>query len=316
LIATGPVLSVTDCNGLVEPTAIVAKERLYGATVAFELPVAGEVPVPDKATVCGLLAAVSVNVKVAVRVPVVVGVNAMSTVQPADGARPVPHALPEILKSPGFVPVTAMLLREIAVPAPFCNVVDCEGPLEPTLTVPKERDGGFTVAAVAPSPESETVSVDMPPVWVNVRVAVRAPAAVGTKSKVAVQLDLALRIAPQVLAEIEKSLAFAPVMATLLIVIADVPSLVSVTISAFPADPTGTLSHETLLGLTVTTPARVQPVCCKADHARKGVSRSAPAGLSRFAILGLGRSPRVRAEDTEEKRNEARARPKPRPEGA
>jgi hypothetical protein len=163
LIATGPVLSVTDCNGLVEPTAVVAKDRLAGATVAFELAGAGEPPVPDKATVCGLFPAVSVNVKVAVRGPVVVGVNVMSTVQLADGARPDPHALPEIVKSPGFVPVTATLLREIEVP-PFCNVVDCDGPLEPTLTVPKERDEGSTPAAVVPLPESETVSVDMPPV--------------------------------------------------------------------------------------------------------------------------------------------------------
>jgi hypothetical protein len=163
LIATKPVLSVTDCNGPVEPTAVVAKERLAGATVAFELTGGGD-PVPDKATVCGLLPAVSVNVKVAVRGPVVVGVNAMLTVQLADGARPAPHALPEIIKSPGFVPVTATLVTEIAVAPPFCNVVESDGLLEPTSTVPKERDGGSTLADVVPFPESETVSVDMPPV--------------------------------------------------------------------------------------------------------------------------------------------------------
>jgi hypothetical protein len=242
----------------------------------------------------------------------------MLTVQLAAGARLEPHALPDTVKSAGFVPVIATLLREIAVAPPFCNVVGCEALLEPTLTVPKESDEGFTAilpGELVPLPERETVSAEIPPVWLNVSVAVRAPAADGTKSTVAVQLEPAARVAAQVLAGIEKSPAFAPEIATPRIVIADVPSLVSVTISAFPADPTGTLAQDTLLGEAVTITDCMQPVCGKAQHARNEAKRIAPAGLSPFAILGL-ESPRARAEDIAEWRNETRARPKLRPADA
>jgi hypothetical protein len=153
---------------------------------------------------------------------------------------------------------------------------------------------------------------------VNASVAERAPAAVGTKSTVTVQLDLAVRVDPQVLAEIEKSLAFAPEMATLLMEAADVPSLVSVTACAFPADPTGTLAHERLLGVAVSATAAgpTQPVCCKAHHARNAVRRRSPARRIPLAIFGFALGPQVRAGDIAEKRNETRAAPKSRPADA
>lgn len=152
----------------------------------------------------------------------------------------------------------------------------------------------------------------------NVSAAERAPAAVGTKSTVAVQLDPAASVPPQVLAGIEKSLAFAPETAMLLIEAADVPSLLSVTICALPADPTRTLVHETLFGeaVSATATARMQPVCCKAHHARDAVSSNPPTRLIPFAIFGFALATQVRAGDIAEMRNETRAAPKSRPADA
>lgn len=60
-------------------------------------------------------------------------------------------------------------------------------------------------------------------------VAWRVPAAVGVKSKVAAQLDPDERVVPHVLLAMEKSPAFVPETAMLLMVIADEPPLVKVT---------------------------------------------------------------------------------------
>ena len=42
-----PLVTVTDCGEVVDPTVVLAKVRLDGDTVT--LPVTGVVPVPDKA---------------------------------------------------------------------------------------------------------------------------------------------------------------------------------------------------------------------------------------------------------------------------
>lgn len=65
-------------------------------------------------------------------------------------------------------------------------------------------------------------------VSVNFNVADRAPDAVGLKTTVALQLAEAARVAPQVLAEIVKSPAFVPDIATLLMVMDEVPRFFSV----------------------------------------------------------------------------------------
>lgn len=104
-------VSVEDCAALVEPTAIDPKPSVAGSRVAVakEVPV----PVPVRLTVCEPALVLSFTVKVAEREPVAVGENVMVTRQAARGAMvPEPgHVLAvESLKSPGFAPLSVMLL--------------------------------------------------------------------------------------------------------------------------------------------------------------------------------------------------------------
>ena len=135
-----PLLSVTSCCALVAPTLVALKERLAGDALALEA-----TPVPKSATACGLLPAESVNVNVAERVPVAEGVNVIVTVQLADAARVAPHDLLEIAKFAEFAPEIAILVTLIAA-SPLLSVTDCDGLVEPTAVVAKERLDGATVA--------------------------------------------------------------------------------------------------------------------------------------------------------------------------
>ncbi len=69
---------------------------------------------PERLAVCGLFEALSVTVRVAVSAPVVVGVKVTLIVQFAPAATLVPQLL-VWAKSPGLVPVTAMLVMLSAV---------------------------------------------------------------------------------------------------------------------------------------------------------------------------------------------------------
>ena len=81
----------------------------------------------------------------------------------------------------------------------------------------------------------------MPAVSVTVRVAERAPDAVGLKATVTEQVADAARLAPQVLDEMLKSPEFVPVMDTLLIVIEVLPPFVSVVVCDALVEPTVTV---------------------------------------------------------------------------
>ena len=151
-------VNVADCAALVDPTAVLGKLREVGDAVTLPLDVLP--PVPDSATVCGLFEAVSETVRVAARVPVVLGLNATDTLQLADAARLDPQVLLVIVKSPGLVPVTATLLMVIDEVVPFFRVAVCAVLVEPTLTVPNEKDVGLMLTeAVLPVavPERATV---------------------------------------------------------------------------------------------------------------------------------------------------------------
>jgi hypothetical protein len=78
-----------------------------------------------------------------------------------------------------------------------------------------------------PTPERETVCGLFVPESVKLRVAVRVPAALGLKTMVALQAELAAKLVPQVLPKIVKSAAFVPETPTLLIVMADERPFVS-----------------------------------------------------------------------------------------
>ena len=175
--------------------------------------------------------AVSETVRVAARAPDVVGLNATVTVQLADAARLAPQVLAEMVKSPEFVPVMDTLLIVIEVVPPFFRVAVCDALVEPTVTVPYARLVGLNVTApvvLAPVPERETVCGLFGAVSAKFREAARTPDAVGLNTIVTVQLAEAARLEPHVLAEILKSPAFVPVMATLLMVMDVLPRFFSV----------------------------------------------------------------------------------------
>ncbi len=248
LIAAGPpLLSVTVWAALVAPTVVAANGRLAGATVAF----AGE-PTPDNATICGLLPAPSVNVSVAVREPAAVGLKVMLTVQVADPARLAPQVLPAIAKSPLLDPEIATLLILIAAGPPLLSVTVWAALVSPTVVAANVRLPGATVAfAGEPTPDNATVCGLLPAASVNASVAVREPAAVGLKVMLTVQVADPARLAPQVLPAIVKSPLLEPEIATLLMLIAAGPPLLSVTVWTALVAPTVVAANVRLAGVTV-----------------------------------------------------------------
>jgi hypothetical protein len=112
-----PVLSkVTASDELVISAGSFPKARLEGETVAV-VPVL--VPVPERLTLCGLPVALSVRVTAALRVPLAVGLKVTLIEQLAPAAIELPQVL-VWAKSPGFVPVSAILVRvKAALPVLF-----------------------------------------------------------------------------------------------------------------------------------------------------------------------------------------------------
>ena len=124
-------------------------------------------------------------------------------------------------------------------------------------------EAGFATAEpmeTIPVPDSETAVGELLTLSVNVNVAWRVPATVGTKSNVAVQLAPDASMVPQLWLVIEKSPGLAPDMAIPLMRIADVPPFVRVTVCALPGDPTATPSQEMLVGFTKTATTETQLV--------------------------------------------------------
>ena len=200
--------------------------------------------VPDRGTFCGLLVAESVNARTALRVPGTDGLNTMEAVQLDEAARVAPHVLLERINSPAFVPVMATELMLIDVDPPLFSVTDWAVLLDPTATFAKLRLVGDTVTPVVdvePVPDNEAVCGLLLAVSETVRVAARAPDVVGLNTTVTVQLAEAARLAPHVWAEILKSPEFVPVMATLLIVIEDVPPFCNVVVCDALDEPTLTV---------------------------------------------------------------------------
>ena len=70
---------------------------------------------PDKPADCGLPVALLVTVRLALRAPATVGANAICTVQPLLGFSVAGQLLLVMVKSPGLVPVSAIVLMATAV---------------------------------------------------------------------------------------------------------------------------------------------------------------------------------------------------------
>src|SRR5215469_13081597 len=217
IAAAFPFVSVTVFWPLLVPTATAAHDRLEGEAALAPV----DDPTPESETTCGLLVAESTKPRLAMRVPAPLGLNTMLAVQVPEMARVAPQFVLEIAKSDAFAPVTEMLLIVMDAPAAFVRVTDCDGLLAPT-----EVDGNVRLAGDAdavdvgttPAPESETTCGLLVAESTKPRLAVRVPAALGLNMMLAVQVPEMARLAPQVVLEIAKSDAFAPVTAMLLMV--------------------------------------------------------------------------------------------------
>jgi hypothetical protein len=246
------------------PMATAAQEMLAGETDA--LPVV-PVPVPERATVCGLFVAVLVKLRVAVRVPTAPGLNETDTEHEPEAARPAVQVEAEMVKSAALAPVMAMLLSVMAA-GPLESVTDCDALPDPTDVPANVRLEGETLAVEAanPVPDSVTAWGLLVPESVKVRVAVRVPAAVGLKTTVAEQLAAAARLAAQVVPEIVKSEALAPVVAIPLMVTVVARPLANVADCDALLDPTMVPAKGRLVGLTVTllgaAPRPVRAMVC------------------------------------------------------
>lgn len=140
------------------PTGTDTQFKLVGLTAA--LPPEVVAPVPFKVTDCGLLVAESVKVNVALRAPAAVGLNTIEAVQEPPAARLAPHVLPEMLKSPEFVPEIATPLIVSEMLRPFDSVAVCAVLLDPTFVLANVRLVGL----------ADTVPLDDVPTPVRVMV--------------------------------------------------------------------------------------------------------------------------------------------------
>jgi hypothetical protein len=232
--AAVPVLlpRVTDSDPVV-PTIWLPNGRLDGETLAT-----GAVPVPFRPTVCVLPVTpllLSVMVSVPLSGPVAVGEKVTLIVQepPAATGLLVEQVVPveATAKALAFAPVIAMLaIVSAAVPVVLPRVTGSD-PVVPTIWLPNVRLDEVTLATGAvPVPVKPTVCVlPATPLLLSVMVSVplSGPVAVGEKVTLIVQEPpAATGLLVEQVVPVEataKALAFAPVIAMLLMVSAAVP---------------------------------------------------------------------------------------------
>ena len=142
-------LSVTTCAAVVNPTAVEAKVRLVGESVAVAVTA---VPVPFSATVCGEPLALSAIERDAASEPATVGLNSTETVQLAPAARLPAQVVADFTNEVAFVPVIVSDVIETAVVPVFLMVTACAAVVAPTLVDANVRLVGdtLTLGAVVP----------------------------------------------------------------------------------------------------------------------------------------------------------------------
>lgn len=132
------------------------------------------------------------------------------------------------------MPVSAMLVIVSGAVPVLVNVTACEVVVTPIMEFPNVRLVGLKVTAgtggVTPVPDNVVLSGLDDALVVKVNEADLAPSVVGVKVTLTTQLLPIAKLVPQGLLEIAKSPAFAPVSAMLVIVTADGPVFVSVTV--------------------------------------------------------------------------------------
>ena len=186
----------------------------------------------------------------------------MVAVQLAETARLAPQVVPEIAKSAALAPLSATLLMVMDDPGPFDNVTVCAGLLAPSDVAANERlvgDAEALAGVTPPMPDSATTWGLPEAESAKFRLAVRVPAAVGLNTSVAEQLEPTDKLVPQVVPETTKSVAFAPVTVTPLMVIGEELPFVSMTDWDTALAPTAVLANPIVDGAAVTTPLMPRP---------------------------------------------------------
>src|SRR5438094_1628059 len=154
-------------------------------------------PVPDSTVALHDALPISVTVNVALREPVAVGVKVTLMVQVPLAAK-VEGLRGQLLvcpKSPGFVPVKAMLVILSAVLLGFERVTALAALGVPTFWFPKSGTGdGERTGSDTPVPDTPAVWGLLLALSVTVNVALRDPMAVGVKVTLMVQVPLAAKV--------------------------------------------------------------------------------------------------------------------------
>ena len=150
-------------------------------TLAGDMPMDAASPVPDRATVCGLPAALSVTESIAERLPAAVGVKVILKVHELPASSELPQ-VPVSEKSPLFVPVTDVpVIVSVFVPV-LVSVMEPVELLVPTTWPGNASEEGAKVTAGAiPVPVRGKVCGLSMPLSVTDRVPTRDPVAVGVK---------------------------------------------------------------------------------------------------------------------------------------
>jgi len=241
-----PVLvTVTVVGLLARPTPVVGNLMVAGAT--WMATAAAPVPLSDTVAVLAMVEDVTVSEPVAT--PVAVGVKTTPTVQVEPAARLAgqvfcARANPAVTASESALAGALLVLLTVTV---------CAALVEPTMVGTKVSWEGLTLSpeGTVDEPERRTVTGVTPAVdEVMVSAAELAPATTGVKTTCTVQLEYPARVAPQVVAPVEKLAAAAPVIWKPTFAAGTAPLLVMVRLKGALATPTVWLGKLRLVGLT------------------------------------------------------------------
>jgi len=272
-VAPPVLVSVTDCDALVDPTCWLAKDKL----LAERDTAGGVAPVPLREIDCGELDVLSVMVTAAVREPVAAGVKWPWMVQFAPAAT----LVPQLFANPNeeaSLPVTAMLVMAKGPVPVLVSVTDCDALVSPGWTEPNERlvAERVTVESERPVPLREIDCGELDALSVMVMAAVSAPVAAGVKWPWIVQFAPAATLAPQLFANRNEE-ASAPVTPILDILTATAPVLVKVicfdaVVAPISSAPNATLDDESEI---VVPPVPVSAIDCGEPAASSAIVTAA-----------------------------------------
>jgi len=198
-----------------------------------------DLPFPESATSCGLNAPPVAMASAPSIVPSEVGANVTAMVQLDDAPSEVPQVPPVMEKSALAVELRLMAVLSLLVTV---TVFDAEWP---TATVPKFKLAGLNESGVVPLPVSVTSCGLVAAPSLKVSAPVTAPAILGLKVTLTVQLLLAARELEQLLVAVKSPLAVIEVMLRALN-----PEFVRVTVWAALVVPAATVPKLKLVGLT------------------------------------------------------------------